>query len=286
MYKLIRGITMNHYNYKITNLLDGKQYYGVRSCECLPEDDTEYMSSSKLVKADITELGIENFEKVVTATFDTRAEALQAEEDVLKSVDAGNCEGWYNQTNGNLLFCTQGKTKETDESIARNAEKQKLNWELNKEEKVAKIHHPDRDYSNHEKSLSSSRGQGKSKLTGTDRTEAQRRSAEASRERMLSGSNPAYSPEAVAKRVATITGRKRPEHAKALTGRKSIHKDGVQKNVKAEDVSMYLADGWVLGGLPKGKPQYKEQECPHCGKLGKGGNMKRYHFDNCKMKGD
>lgn len=26
----------------------------------------------------------------------------------------------------------------------------------------------------------------------------------------------------------------------------------------------------------------KEQTCPHCGKTGRGGNMKRYHFDNCK----
>lgn len=27
----------------------------------------------------------------------------------------------------------------------------------------------------------------------------------------------------------------------------------------------------------------KERECPHCGKKGKGGNMSRYHFDNCKL---
>lgn len=27
---------------------------------------------------------------------------------------------------------------------------------------------------------------------------------------------------------------------------------------------------------------YENQTCPHCGKVGSGGNMKRYHFDNCK----
>ena len=27
-----------------------------------------------------------------------------------------------------------------------------------------------------------------------------------------------------------------------------------------------------------------EVECPHCGLVGRGGNMTRYHFDNCKMK--
>lgn len=27
---------------------------------------------------------------------------------------------------------------------------------------------------------------------------------------------------------------------------------------------------------------HKERTCPHCGKTGRGGNMKRYHFENCK----
>jgi hypothetical protein len=30
------------------------------------------------------------------------------------------------------------------------------------------------------------------------------------------------------------------------------------------------------------KRNHKERECPICGILGKGGNMTRYHFDNCK----
>lgn len=33
-------------------------------------------------------------------------------------------------------------------------------------------------------------------------------------------------------------------------------------------------------GSCRGK--YIESTCPHCGKTGSGGNMKRYHFDNCK----
>jgi len=30
------------------------------------------------------------------------------------------------------------------------------------------------------------------------------------------------------------------------------------------------------------KYQMKTKICPHCGTEGKGGNMSRYHFDNCK----
>ena len=39
---------------------------------------------------------------------------------------------------------------------------------------------------------------------------------------------------------------------------------------------------------PRGKQQNPapEVECPHCGLVGRGGNMKRYHFDNCKKKPD
>jgi hypothetical protein len=29
--------------------------------------------------------------------------------------------------------------------------------------------------------------------------------------------------------------------------------------------------------------KYKESICPHCGKKGRGGNMKRYHFNNCRF---
>jgi hypothetical protein len=29
--------------------------------------------------------------------------------------------------------------------------------------------------------------------------------------------------------------------------------------------------------------KYKESVCPHCNKIGRGGNMKRYHFENCKL---
>ena len=32
------------------------------------------------------------------------------------------------------------------------------------------------------------------------------------------------------------------------------------------------------------KTKFKNLQCPHCNKIGSGTNMKRYHFDNCKMK--
>ncbi len=35
--------------------------------------------------------------------------------------------------------------------------------------------------------------------------------------------------------------------------------------------------------LGKKNGPYKQSICPHCGKVGAGGVMKRYHFDNCKQ---
>ena len=38
-----------HYTYRITNIKDGMYYYGVHSCDCLPQEDIgiKYFSSSK-----------------------------------------------------------------------------------------------------------------------------------------------------------------------------------------------------------------------------------------------
>lgn len=38
---------MNHYNYKITNIITGEYYIGVRSCKCEIKEDS-YMGSSSI----------------------------------------------------------------------------------------------------------------------------------------------------------------------------------------------------------------------------------------------
>ena len=39
----------------------------------------------------------------------------------------------------------------------------------------------------------------------------------------------------------------------------------------------------VMRGIENGThSSCKEHTCPHCGKIGKGGGMKKWHFDNCK----
>ena len=74
------------------------------------------------------------------------------------------------------------------------------------------------------------------------------------------------------------------EHTSASSGQKTV-KDPLRPERGSFNVSVndprYLAGELVPAttGL-----KYKQSTCPHCNKTGRGGNMKRYHFDNCKLK--
>ena len=63
---------MSHYTYLLINPTTGMLYIGKRSCNCLPEEDTTYMSSSTYVPK--TECI-----KFIINTFDTALEALDNE---------------------------------------------------------------------------------------------------------------------------------------------------------------------------------------------------------------
>ena len=56
------------------------------------------------------------------------------------------------------------------------------------------------------------------------------------------------------------------------------HKAKISKSVKDK---MYTKE--VQNKLRKSKKPQMKTECPHCGLVGASGNMKRYHFDKCKI---
>lgn len=87
-----------------------------------------------------------------------------------------------------------------------------------------------------------------------------------------------------------LKGRKRPEHSLMMKGRKFSegHSNNISKSLKN-----YVRTEEHNANLSKAKFGKKllvprkcnTYECPQCGKIGKGPNMKRYHFNNCKRKG-
>ena len=72
-----------HYVYKIENLIDGREYIGVRSH---PHPITDcYMGSSKPLQEDIKRLGPTSFRKTILEYFDTREEAEARELELVNS---------------------------------------------------------------------------------------------------------------------------------------------------------------------------------------------------------
>ncbi len=68
-------------------------------------------------------------------------------------------------------------------------------------------------------------------------------------------------------------------HSNGATGTKrnpEKYKEGAKKRLSDSNFSKKLSDAC------KGKR--KIVTCPHCNKVGGGGNMQRYHFDKCKLK--
>ena len=67
-----------HYFYKITNLINKKFYYGIRSCNCLPGKDP-YMGSGTYLHRAFRKYGIENFRKEILRVCKTREDAEDLE---------------------------------------------------------------------------------------------------------------------------------------------------------------------------------------------------------------
>lgn len=109
---------MNHYVYLLIHDQTGLMYIGARSCKGSPEEDS-YMSSSSLGKAYCS-----NCDKLVLATFTTRAEAVSYEIYLHKLFDVGVNPLFFNKSKQtSSKFDTTGTTVVFTESHRRNLSK-------------------------------------------------------------------------------------------------------------------------------------------------------------------
>ena len=101
---------MKHYVYLLINPNNDMKYIGKRSCECLPEEDTNYMSSSKYVPKD-------ECDKLILKEFNTAIEAVEYEAKLHKQFNVATNSKFYNKSNQtSSKFDTTGTTfKLTDE---------------------------------------------------------------------------------------------------------------------------------------------------------------------------
>jgi len=308
---------MHHYTYMITDILTNKFYVGVRSSKCKPEDDINYMSSSKIVKELIKNNGKENFIKMIMDEFPTRELANEAEEDFLTRNNAGYNTLFYNQTNGNNKFCTFGISP-TEEHINHLAELSRQRWangEMQSSIDATKKRWAEGKMKN---VLTATRKIGKRGLKGDDRTPAQKaHDASDLNKHWLGKKRPEFS-SSIKGRDNHMFGKKHSEESKEAISKKKLDKDFLMATntsgksgvcvtkdntfkayITKDGATKYigtfatfeealkqreLAECLVENGQFESIKTIKEKECPHCRKIGKGGNMTRYHFDNCKHK--
>lgn len=96
-----------NYVYRITNLKNNKHYYGVRSSNINPcRDILNYKSSSKLVKKDINNLGINNFKFKIVKNFKKRIDANIFESYLHHKFDCKSSKNFYNLNNSYTTFDT------------------------------------------------------------------------------------------------------------------------------------------------------------------------------------
>ena len=70
---------MNHYVYELFHKgAMTKSHLGVRSCECLPEDDV-HVSSSKYIRAAMDSQGEDKYTKTILSVWPSRSDALKEE---------------------------------------------------------------------------------------------------------------------------------------------------------------------------------------------------------------
>jgi hypothetical protein len=107
----------------------------------------------------------------------------------------------------------------------------------------------------------------------------------------VSGFN--YTEEHTRKQQATLNSRTEEQKQRHYKKISDFHKDKPKSKEHAERISA------ALKGKPKSEEQRKKlseyrkgktfkitsvRECPHCGKVGAGGAMTRFHFENCPSK--
>lgn len=130
----------------------------------------------------------------------------------------------------------------------------------------------------------------------SQRPESIAKQKETKRKRFESGDNPYRTPEIRRKRAIVRAEQNRKLAADGMHPAQSeSFKDNMSKRVKhaAEQGKLYsqsaegkeaLRDRTARMVQDGSHPSQRVYECPHCGKIGKGNPMTRYHMDACKYK--
>lgn len=232
--------------YKITNLVNNKIYVGVHSGD--PNDN--YLGSGLHIKRAIKKYGITNFNRKILIECETEKEAYDIEsilvdDNFIKRIDTYNLK-----TGGRGGWSCA--VKYGDDNVMRRSEvarkvSDSIKASITPEERKRRS---DRMKENRQN------GTVKARPAGWKMTEEQK---EKLSKKLTGKSNP-------------LKGKKRgPDSEESRNNKRAA---AIKRSATRD-----------MGALTRGKKfVLKDRTCPHYNLIGKGGNMTKYHFDNCKMK--
>ena len=215
------------------------------------------------------------FEVIIISTHITRSEAIYFELELQKSFDVVKSKDFFNEAfasiNGmfgrdvsgsNNPMCGKTHTEKTKKILSEKRGNNKR-FEITDEfrYKISKIH-KGKITSEETKQKISQKNKGK-----THSEETKQKISKIHKGKLISD-------EVKQKISETKKGKKRPPFSEEWLKKLSDSKKG---RIMSEEAKQKLIQS-------KTGMKYKESVCPHCGKKGGGGNMVRYHFENCKLK--
>jgi len=264
-----------HYTYIIKNTTNNIQYIGVRSCNCLPENDSGYMGSSKsLVEA--MKVEPETFTKIIIDTFPTREIANTNEQWLHETYDVARNPEFYNQMNAPLGFCMSGRehSKETKEKMS-----------VSTSGKNHPLYGKKRSLETRKNISAAKKGKTKGKNNPNygkhHSPEARQKMSDANKGENNHNYGKKRSPETCKKLSAANKGKKRsPETCKKIS--ESLKGKNKGKN-NPNYGKHHSAETKLKMSGPRGpRGPEKKIQCPHCSKIGGGSTMQRWHFAKCR----
>ena len=268
-----------HYTYIIVNKNTQMKYIGVRSCSCLPENDSDYMGSSKILIEELQK-NPEAFTKTIIDTFPTREIANANEQWLHETYDVARNPKFYNLCIAPKKFNMCGRThsEEVRKKISKGNKDKKLSEKTKKKISNSmlgeKHHYYGKSLSEeHRKKLSDSK-KGKKKPPFTEEHKRNISESKSGEKHPNYGKNRS---DATKRKISNSQkGENNPFFGKKHSSESKKKMSETQKGRKHLEETKKK-----IGESNKGK-LHKRITCPYCNKTGGNNNMKRWHFDNCR----
>lgn len=278
------------YTYRVTHLPSGTWYYGVRYANnCHPDDlFKKYFTSSSVIRKLIESDGIDAFVLEIRKTFQDKNAAINWEHRVLRKII--NWQKCLNQiafpavtpeANRRSIATLKQKGDDGLNHYERNGQKWKE--KKNKIDPITGLTFAEIRRQKYNTSLDKNKTRFvKADISGdknpAKREDVKRKISQTTKERIASGQI-----------VPWATGKKLDYVSKRMKGNNLVegmkwYNDGKKdyRLLPTDPATSSLQEGRLFSAI-RGK-KYDTVKCPHCGKEGSGGNMTRYHFDNCKAR--